>query len=130
MFLDFKLNFQEHFENMLNKANKAIKLLRKLQNTLFRPSFKANLGHVLDHYVKLIIKKWRRISITLKFRVKCILVLLRKFVLLCCKLYHWNLLNALVMKIYLFMTIGITFCEIWQNLFKVGLARSRKFFPN
>ena len=57
MFLDFKLNFQEHFENMLNKANKAIKLLRKLQNTLFRPSFKANLGHVLDHYVKLIIKK-------------------------------------------------------------------------
>ena len=42
MFLDFKLNFQEHFENMLNKANKAIELLRKLQNTLFRPSCKAN----------------------------------------------------------------------------------------
>ena len=38
MFLDFKLNFQEHFENMLNKVNKTIGLLRKLQNTLPRPS--------------------------------------------------------------------------------------------
>ena len=38
MFLDFKLNFQEHFENMLNKVNKTIGLLRKLQNTLHRPS--------------------------------------------------------------------------------------------
>ena len=57
MFLDFKLNFQEHFENMLNKANKAIELLRKLQNTLFRSSFKVNLGHLLGHYVKLIIKE-------------------------------------------------------------------------
>ena len=24
MFLDFKLNFQEHFENFLNKVNKTI----------------------------------------------------------------------------------------------------------
>ena len=38
MFLDLKLNFQEHFENMLNKVNKTIGLLRKLQNTLPRPS--------------------------------------------------------------------------------------------
>ena len=38
MLLDFKPNFQKHFENMLNKANKAIGLLRKLQNTLPRPS--------------------------------------------------------------------------------------------
>ena len=38
MFLDFKLNFQEHFENMPNKVNKTIGLLRKLQNTLPRPS--------------------------------------------------------------------------------------------
>ena len=38
MFLDFKLNFQEHFENMLNKVNKTIGLLRKLQNTLVRQS--------------------------------------------------------------------------------------------
>ena len=39
MFLDFKLNFQEHFENMLNKVNnKTIELLQKLQNTLPRPS--------------------------------------------------------------------------------------------
>ena len=38
MFLDFKLTFQEHLENMLNKVNKTIGLLRKLQNTLPRPS--------------------------------------------------------------------------------------------
>ena len=38
MFLGFKLNFQEHFENMANKVNKTIGLLRKLQNTLPRPS--------------------------------------------------------------------------------------------
>ena len=39
MFLDFKLNFQEHFQNMLNKVNnKTIELLPKLQNTLPRPS--------------------------------------------------------------------------------------------
>ena len=30
MLLHFKLNFQEHFENMLNKVNVAIELLRKL----------------------------------------------------------------------------------------------------
>ena len=38
MFLDFKLTFQEHLENMLNKVNKTIGLLRKLQNTLPRLS--------------------------------------------------------------------------------------------
>ena len=38
MFLDFKLNFQEHFENMLDKVNKTIELRQKLQNTLPRPS--------------------------------------------------------------------------------------------
>ena len=38
MFLDLELNFQEHFENMLNKVNKTIGLQRKLQNTLLRPS--------------------------------------------------------------------------------------------
>ena len=42
MFLDFKLNFQEHFENMLNNVNKTIWLLRKLQNTLPRPSSLTN----------------------------------------------------------------------------------------
>ena len=31
MFLDFKLNFQEQFENMLIKVNKTIVLLRKLR---------------------------------------------------------------------------------------------------
>ena len=35
MFLDFKLNSQEHVENMLNRINKIIGL--KLQNALPRP---------------------------------------------------------------------------------------------
>ena len=38
MFLHFKLNFQEHFGNMLNRVNRTIRLPRKLQNTLPRPS--------------------------------------------------------------------------------------------
>ena len=37
-FLDFELNFQEHFENILNKVNKTIGLLQKLQNALPRSS--------------------------------------------------------------------------------------------
>ena len=34
MILDNKLNFQEHLKNTLNKVNKTITLLRKLQNIL------------------------------------------------------------------------------------------------
>ena len=34
MNLDTKLNFQEHLKNILNKVNKIIGLLRKLQNIL------------------------------------------------------------------------------------------------
>ena len=34
MILDTKLNFQEHLKNVLNKVNKTIGLLRKLQNIL------------------------------------------------------------------------------------------------
>ena len=34
MILDTKLNFQEHLKNILNKVNKTIGLLRKLQNIL------------------------------------------------------------------------------------------------
>ena len=34
MFLDFKLNFQEHFENMLNKVNKTTGLLRKIRKLI------------------------------------------------------------------------------------------------
>ena len=53
MFLDFKLNFQEHFENMLNTVNKTIGLQRKLQNTLSRPSlmtiYKSFIRPHLDH---------------------------------------------------------------------------------
>ena len=37
MFLNSKLNFQENFENILNKVNKTTGLLRKLQNTLPKP---------------------------------------------------------------------------------------------
>ena len=37
MFLNVKLILQEYFENLLNKVNKAIGLLQKLQNTLTGP---------------------------------------------------------------------------------------------
>ena len=46
MFLDFNLNFQEHFENMINKVNKTIVLLRKLKNTLPRPSLGRKVKYV------------------------------------------------------------------------------------
>ena len=36
MFLDSKLDFKEHIENVLNKVNKTIGLLRKLQKMLPR----------------------------------------------------------------------------------------------
>ena len=36
MFLDVKLDFQEHFKNIYSKVNKTIDLLRKLHNTLPR----------------------------------------------------------------------------------------------
>ena len=36
MILDNKLNFQEHLKNILNKVNKTIGLLRKLQHILPR----------------------------------------------------------------------------------------------
>ena len=39
MFLDLRLNFQDHFENMPNNFNKTIVLLRKFQSTLPIPSF-------------------------------------------------------------------------------------------
>ena len=38
VFLDFQLNFREHFDNMLNKVNKTIGLLQKLQKSLPRPT--------------------------------------------------------------------------------------------
>ena len=38
MFLHFKLDFQEHFENILNKVNKTIGRPRKIQNTFPVPS--------------------------------------------------------------------------------------------
>ena len=36
MIIDTKLNFQEHFKNKLNKVNRIIGLLRKMQNILPR----------------------------------------------------------------------------------------------
>ena len=38
MFLDYKLNFEEHFKTIVNKINKTIELLRKFQNFLLRKS--------------------------------------------------------------------------------------------
>ena len=49
MFLDFKLNFQEHFENTLNKINKTIRLLRKLQSSLPRPSLTMHKPFIRPH---------------------------------------------------------------------------------
>ena len=37
MFLDPKLNFKEHIQNVLNKVSKTIGLLRKLQKILPKP---------------------------------------------------------------------------------------------
>ena len=39
MFLDSKLDFKEHIENVFNKVSKAIGLLQKLQRILPRPLF-------------------------------------------------------------------------------------------
>ena len=41
MILNTKLDFQEHIKNILNKVNKTIGLLRKLQNILPRESLLA-----------------------------------------------------------------------------------------
>ena len=53
MFPDFKLNFQEHFENKLIKVKKTRGLLRKLQNTLPRPLlltiYKSFIKPLLDY---------------------------------------------------------------------------------
>ena len=38
MFFDFRLNFHEFFENMLNKVNKTIGILHTLRNTLLTSS--------------------------------------------------------------------------------------------
>ena len=37
MFLDSKLDFKEHIQNVLNMVNKTIGLLRKLQKNVPRP---------------------------------------------------------------------------------------------
>ena len=53
MYLDTKLNFQEHLNNVLNKVNKTIELLRNLQAFLPRQSlvtvYKAFVRPHLDH---------------------------------------------------------------------------------
>ena len=52
VFLNLKLNFQEHFDKMLDIVNKAIGLLRKLQGILPRQSlltiYKAFIRSHLD----------------------------------------------------------------------------------
>ena len=53
MILDTKLNFQEHLKNILNKVNKTIGLLRKLQNILpggpLLTIYKAFIRHHLNY---------------------------------------------------------------------------------
>ena len=43
MFLDTKLDFQEHLKSLVEKVNKTIGLIRKLHNTLTRLLFAYNL---------------------------------------------------------------------------------------
>ena len=42
MYLDTKLNFQEHLNNVLSKVNKTIGLLRKLQELFLEKNFIKN----------------------------------------------------------------------------------------
>ena len=53
MFLDCKLNFEEHLKTMVNKINKTIGLLRKFQNFLPRTSvltiYKSSIRPHLDY---------------------------------------------------------------------------------
>ena len=53
MFLDSKLDFKEHIQNVLKKVSKTIGLLRKLQNKLPRPPliiiFKSFIRSHLDY---------------------------------------------------------------------------------
>ena len=76
MFLDTKLNFQEHIKNILTKVNKTIGLLQKLQNVLPRESlltiFKSFVRPHLDYgnvymtrvIIILFIRKWSQYNIT------------------------------------------------------------------
>ena len=43
MFLDSKLDFKEHIENVFNKVSKTIGLLRKLEKNFTKTSFDNNL---------------------------------------------------------------------------------------
>ena len=76
MFLDSKLDFKEHIQNVLNKVSKILGLLRKLQQILPRPPFitiyKSFIRHHLDteilfttkYITSLFIRNWRPFSKT------------------------------------------------------------------
>ena len=53
MFLDYKLNFEEHLKTIVNKINKTIGLLREFQNFLPRKSlltiYKSYIRPQLDY---------------------------------------------------------------------------------
>ena len=54
MYLDTKLNFQEHLSNVLSKVNKTIGLLRKLEAFLTRQS----LVTVYEAFIRLHLDYW------------------------------------------------------------------------
>ena len=77
MYLDTKLNFQEHLNNVLSKVNKTIGLLCKLEAFLLHQSlftvYKVFIRPHLDYrdiiydqtYNESFIKKWSQYNITL-----------------------------------------------------------------
>ena len=77
MILDTKLNFQEHLKNILNKVNKTIGLLRKLQNILprgllltiyksfIRPYFIMGMLYMINTIIILSTRNWSQYNIML-----------------------------------------------------------------
>ena len=65
MFLDSRLDFQEHLKSILNKVNKTIALLHKFQNILPRPSNRLSgltstrgISSMTNLITPFFIKKW------------------------------------------------------------------------
>ena len=54
MFLDCKLNFEEHLKTIVNKINKTIGLLRKFQNFLPRNRYLQYINSLSDHILTMV----------------------------------------------------------------------------
>ena len=76
MFLDCKLNFEEHLKTIFNKVNKTIGLLRKFRNFLPRNRYSQYINPLSDHTLTMVtlfttkvmflsIKDWNHFNTTL-----------------------------------------------------------------